>query len=45
MIKLTKQQKQQIIKELRAEGWKGSFEDSSLLQLAEKVLEYQLKKR
>lgn len=43
MRKLTKEEKQQLIKELRTEGWKGSLEDESLLQLANKVLEKQLK--
>ena len=42
MRKLTKEEKQQLIKELRSEGWTGSLDDSSLLQLASKVLEYQL---
>jgi hypothetical protein len=43
MEKLSKLQKYQIIEELKMEGWKGSLEDDSLLQLANKVLEYQLK--
>jgi len=43
MEKLSKLQKYQIIEELKMEGWKGSLEDSSLLWLANKILEYQLK--
>ena len=43
MKRLTKEEKQQLIKELRFEGWVGSLDDNSLLQLAGKVLEYQLK--
>lgn len=42
MRRLTKEEKQQLIKELRSEGWKSSFEDDALLQLANKVLEKQL---
>jgi hypothetical protein len=44
MKRLTKEEKQQLIKELRKEGWVGNLSDDSLIKLAEKVLEYQLKK-
>jgi len=44
MKKLTKEEKITLIKELRKEGWIGDLSDESLIRLAEKVLEYQLKK-
>ncbi len=43
MEKLSKLQKYQIIEELKMEGWKGGLDDDSLLQLANKIFEYQLK--
>jgi len=44
MKKLTKEEKKQIIRELRATGWTGSLNEDSLLLLAQKILNKQLEK-
>lgn len=43
MKRLTKEEKKQLIRELRKTGWMGGLDDKSALILAEKILEYQLK--
>lgn len=45
MKRLTKLEKIKLIRELREDGWIGSLVEESLLQLAEKVLEYQLNEK
>jgi len=45
MKRLTKEEKKQIIRELRATGWKGSLNEDSLLLLAEKILDKQLEEK
>jgi hypothetical protein len=44
MFKLTKEEKKQLIRELRLSGWTGSMDDSALLTLANKILDCQFKK-
>jgi hypothetical protein len=43
MKRLTQAEKKQLIRELRDKGWVGSLKEESLLQLAKKILEYQLR--
>ena len=44
MNKLTKEDKIQLLAELKVAGWRGCLCDICLLVLAEKVLEYQWRK-
>jgi hypothetical protein len=44
MVKLTKEEKKQLIRELRQSGWSGALTNNSLLRLANKVLDCQFKK-
>jgi hypothetical protein len=41
--RLTKKDKEQIVKDMKCSGWSGCMCDECLLLLAETVLKYQLK--
>ena len=43
MKKLTKEEKKEVLQEIRHSGWTGCMCDECLIRIAEKVLDYQFK--